>query len=389
MKILCVAMTLLLFRTQAVVAQNVEVIEVSDSAEIAGQNPSVVRQKLIKDLINKSAWKIIEDYLGKPKSDALRNSIQRKVVDNSSKYVLTTKNAEDSGKGDLVGVSALISVSNLRDMLEDQGFVQSTEGPASVLPVIAFVDRVGGVEERWWAPATDDRVGIARGLSQPLLDELQKSLLRSGFYLERPEEWRLHLLLPPELRKESLSTSDYPRLQERLGAQVVVKGQVLLEQGRVGGVKLSVQLSAINAASGRVVAEVSQASELSGVPASSAADRERYSRDVRSAAQELASQLSDAWAKGSFSTRSLLLVIRGKLNPNQLEKVKQALSRVRSIRNLRERFFERESFGFEMDASAAPETFVEQLKGVQGDGFSLKLVESSATGFVLDAQVIR
>lgn len=363
-----------------VFAQDVEVLEVSETAPLAGQSTQVARQKLIKDLVHKTAWKTIEDYIGKSKAESQKNAIQRKVVENSSKYVLTTKNLEDVGN-DKVGIKVLLSLSSLRELLETQGFVQAAEGPALVVPMISFVDRAGGVEERWWSLPVDERAGAgpARGLSLPLMEDLQKSLTRSGFYLLRPDEWKLQLLLPIELRKESLVQSEVSRVAESVGAQIILKGQVLFEISRnspnPNAQRMTLQLSAVNSANGRIVAEIKQTADLNGSPLGSAADRERYYKELATASSEIGGQLTEAWAKGSISSHSLLLTVQGQLTPIQLEKVKSSLAKVRSIRNLRERFFERGAMGFEMDAVAAPQSFVDQLRGFQGDGFVIEKVE--------------
>jgi hypothetical protein len=373
------------------VAQDIEVLEVSDTAVVGAQSSQVVRQKLIKDVVQKTAWKTVEGYIGKAKAESQRTAIQRKVIDNSSKYVLTTKNIEDVGS-DKVGVTVLLSLSSLRELLETQGFVQSSEGPALVVPLISFIDRAGGVEERWWSLSAEEKAGTspARGLSLPLMDDLQKSLTRSGFYLLRPDEWKLQLFLPLELRKESLVQSEISRLADSVGAQIVLRGQVLLEMSRNSpnpqAQRLTVQLSAVNSANGRIVAEIKQTAEFNGSPLGSAADRERYFKELATASNEIGGQLTEAWAKGSISSHSMLLTVSGQLTPPQVEKVKNSLGKIRTIRNLRERFFERGLVGFEMDAVAAPQSFVEQLRGFQGDGFVINKVEIGTNTITIHPQ---
>lgn len=163
---------------------------------------------------------------------------------------------------------------------------------------------------------------------------------------------------------------------------MALRGDVRVRDSResIGGWQIQVRLEVVPVQGGRTVAEISRTFDTDPGPADIAV-RKRLEKEIGEMSKDLATQVFEAWTRGTLAATTVKLAVRGSLSPKQLGDFRTQISRsMRDIKAIRERVFEPGRVVFEVDYAASPEDFRDKLKNVELPGFQDKYVVDSELG---------
>lgn len=276
-----------------------------------------------------------------------------------------------------------MSIGSLRKMVLDTGLLTDSDTPVTILPMIAFTDRVKSVSYRWWMGDTrdDSRKSVVEW-ARVVQQGLHKELMHQGFHLLLPLSGTLSNAIPPVFRVDRASTQDLKQLGDYLGISMALRGDVRVKDSRdnIGGWQIQVRLEVVPVQGGRTVAEISRTFETDAGPADIMVKR-RLEKEISEMSKDLSSQVLEAWTRGTLAATTLRLAVKGSLSPKQLTDFKSQFTKaLRDIKAMRERLFEPGRVIFEVDYAASPEDFRDRLKSAVLPGFTDKLIVDAELG---------
>ncbi len=276
-----------------------------------------------------------------------------------------------------------VSLGSLRKMVIDTGLLSDADTPVTVLPMIAFTDRVKAVSYRWWmGDSRDDSRKSVVEWARIVHQGLHKELMHQGFHLQLPLSGTLSNAIPPVFRVDRASSQDLKQLGEYLGISMALRGDVRVKDSKesLGGWQIQVRLEVIPVQGGRTVAEISREFETEAGPSEIIVKR-KLEKEISEMSKDLASQVHEAWTRGTLAATTLRLAVKGGLSPKQLSDFRTQFTKaLRDIKAMRERLFEPGRVVFEIDYAATPEEFRDRLKGIALPGFTEKLIVDAELG---------
>jgi hypothetical protein len=337
----------------------------------------------------------VTEIIGEKRYQKSKAVIENKIIKQSGKFIPFVNAGQPVSLPDgtwKMSVEIKLSLSSLRKMIIDNGFMNEANGPSSLLPLVSFIDRRTGVSLRWWqGEQKDDAHKFVQQISQQFHQRFQVEFSRQGFHVIKPLGLQVSPL-PESYRADRLSGADLIFVSEYYGAPMVLRGDVRFREakdsaGRLMSVaQIAIKIEVLQAHSGRVVAEVSRQFDADN-GAYEAAIRSKIGADAGEIAKDLATQVFEAWQRGSLNSNLMRLLVRGQLTPRQLSELKSGLIQgVRELKNLKERSFEAGQVEFELDYIGERRAFEERLRGLQLAAFATKLSDSTETGVVLEVK---
>src|SRR6185312_9208106 len=197
----------------------------------------------------------------------------------------------------------------------------------------------------WWSePETPQKVFLQK--EDRNFEEVLKSAFgRNNFYSLKPLMTKYYSFLPDAFHQDNLRVEDLQTIAQKLGAQIILSGDVTVSrsQERSEAFTIQMQLSAIQVVNGRVIDEVARQFEtdLGGYETAVGKKLKEVNDQV---AQDLSSQVLEAWQRGAIGASLYKLVIRGHLPLQQQEALKDVVkNKVREVKNIRERLISSDS----------------------------------------------
>jgi hypothetical protein len=342
------------------------------------------RQDIIQDAIEKVSSKLSRELIGDARFERLQANIKAKVFTQSDKYIPFVKTGplRVNGTHTLMNVTMRVSPKSLESLLQQAGFMSSAEGAATILPVVSFSDLVNHKSYQWWMTGAEEGSAFLKLQERAYFENLKNNFTKFGFQVQDPVVNQSRKVLPANLQVESLRTQDYQAMGDALKAQIVIKGDVKIENGKTPQVyRISSRFSVYHVGNGRVVADSLRNSETDPglfatvVPRKLAALNE----DIN---QDLATQVNEAWTRGTLGATLIRLAIKGNFDFKALEAIKEDIrTQVRSVRSLSERLFTRTQVEFDVDVEGGAEALAKSLSQAHWRGLQLR-VDSVESGRV-------
>lgn len=337
----------------------------------------------------------IIDIIGEKRYQKYKNSVESKIIKQSAKFIPFVAPGQPVAQPDgswKMPLELKLSASSLRKMIINAGLLNDAEGPAALLPLIAFVDRKSGALLRWWqGEPKDDSHKFLSQLSSELHSRLQTEFSRQGFHLIKPLGLRVSPL-PEALRSDRLSGADVSFVSDYFGAPMVLRGDVRFREMRNGGARsaavgqIALKLEVLQVSTGRVVAEVSRQFDADGATYEPAV-RSKLAAEMPEIAKDLASQVLEAWQRGTLSSNVVRLTLNGQLTPKQLGEFKSSLLQgVRDVKVMKERLFEFGHVVYEVDYAGEFGPLEEKLKGLKMTAFDTRVSKAGETGLVMEVR---
>lgn len=346
-------------------AQVQDLVEYTEEGRSESKDIVQAKQDAIQDAIEKVSSKIIREIIGDSKFDRQFSSIKSKIISQSDKYIpfIKTSSSKVDAEQTRMNVTMKVALKNLEILLQKNGFLSATEGPAIVLPILMYSDLVNHKSIRWWVDSPEVLNPFLLNIQKDYIENLKKSFLSMGFHVLDPQTWQYRRQVPNHLQIESLRTQDQQLLAESFKAQLVVKGDIQIENSKLPQTyKIVMKFLILHVGNGRVIADSVRSAETEAGAFASVVPKklEILNQEMNS---DLTSQVSEAWTKGTLTTVPVRLAIRGNFEYRTLENIKEDIKQqIRNVRSISERLFTGNQIELDIDVEGGVEVLAKSLK---------------------------
>lgn len=358
-----------------------EIIERTLTGTSKNANATDARKEIQDDLTEQVTEELAKQILGEEKAGRNQATIKTRVVRSAGRYIPFQKpgQLQPSAEGFSMNVTWKINTTAFRQVLQQNGLLTENESAPVLLPLVAVIDREQNRSERWWM--NDDAAAnpALRNLSRPLELSLHNVFAKSGFYMIQPSRNGLAPGVPKILKNEKPSAEDLQGFSEWFGAPLVIEGVIQLSRSdsNRNGHRIEARLSVVQVSNGRPIGDVSRVYETESGPLEGAVEKKL--REVSDAlASDLASQVTEAWQKGSLGSSQIRLAVQQRLSFPEIEQFKEKLKASSvGVRSIRERVVSASGVTFEVDSPVASADLANRLKGFDFNG---RRAEATAAG---------
>lgn len=369
-------------------AQSADMIERSFTGTSEATTPQAARREIQEKAAQKISEDLIKELIGEERYTKNKTLIQNKIEKLSNRYIPFAKPSEllQEGTTYKMTVNVKVSLKDLKTLLQEQSLLSENDTVPLALPLITFTDRVDLKSFRWWKPEEGANKAFLISQNRHFENALRGAFQKYSFYLIKTSS--LGLQIPRSYQNERLSLEDMQFLSHYFGAPVIIDGQVQYTKSVESSsrYRIDVKLTALQVSNGRPIADVSRKFETETGPFESSVDK-KVRETVEATSQELASQVYEAWQRGSLGSTVLRLTFRGKIPFNQKEAFKEKLkSQVREIHNIRERLVTADSEAYEVDTNLNARDFAAKLNHLNIDGRKWTPVSTSDSEILLQLQ---
>lgn len=355
---------------QGVFAQSTDLIERSFMGTSNEKTPQAAKRDIQEQAAKKISAEFIKELIGEERYTKNKTLIQNKVEKISNRYIPFAKPSELLQEGTTYKMTVVlkVSVKELKAILQEHSLLAENDTVPLALPLISFVDKVSLKTFRWWKQDDGDNKPFLVSQNRQFENALRGAFQKYNFYLIKTLP--LGLKIPRSYQNERFSLDDMQFLSQYFGAPLMIEGQVQYSKSPDSSNRywIEVKLVTLQVSNGRPIADVSRKFETEMGVFESSVDK-KIREMVDATAQELASQVYEAWQRGSLGTTILRLTFRGKIPLNQQEAFKETLkNQVHEIRNIRERRITADSMTYEVDTNLSPKDFSLKLSGLEING---------------------
>lgn len=363
-----------------VFAQSGDLLERTFSGVSKETTPQAARRDILEQAYTDVSECVIKELIGDDRFARNKSVIKTKITRNAARYIPFSKPSEPTveGTGFKMSVALRVSLKDLKTLLQENGLLNENESTPIVIPVVNFTDSVGMRSYRWWQNRDQSKNWLS-GVGKQFENSLRGSFQKNGFYLLKPQDSNAILDLPSAFQNEKLNQEDSQFLGQYFGAAVVLDGQVGITKNPsvANSFRIEMRLTATQISNARPIADVSRRYDTEIGNYEVVVDK-KLKEVLDSVSNDLASQVFEAWQRGSLGTSTLRLTLQGKLSLPALEAFKDSVkSRVPQIRNIRERSFESNRYSFEVDTSASAKDIIQKLQGTDIDGKKVNQISES------------
>jgi hypothetical protein len=323
------------------------------------------------------------EMIGEARYTKNRALVESKIVKEAPRFipfVVPGELVRTPDGGFKAQVELKVSTVSLRKLIMDLGLLSDGQTPVSILPMLAVTDRSKTLSYRWWnGDGGDPQRQTLMEWHRDLQITLHRELMRQGFHLLLQPEGSMSSILPMAFKVERASQQDVQDLGQLTGASMVMRGDLRVRESKevTGAWTVQIKMVVDPVVRGRSVAEVSRSYETEIGP-TEVVVRKVIQKEAEELSKDLATQVFEAWSRGTLTTTPLRLAIRGQFSPQQLVEIRQLLQRAhREIKAIRERSIEQERVDFEIDWSSTPQAFVEKMKAMDLPGYQEKVSSDS------------
>jgi hypothetical protein len=333
-------------------------------------NPVSARSDMMNQASDKASEAVIKEIIGDAKFSRNKTLIQSKIIKNSARYIPFSKPGELKAiqpQGFSMKMVLKINVDSLQAMLLENGLFYETDSAPVVLPAIRWIDKVNSKNYAWWFDGLDPQKTFLMKEARNLEDNLKAALIKNNFYLLKPQNLHFYNFIPEVLRTESPRAEDWQWLSQKINSQVWIGGDVIFAKSdeRSEAFKINLKWTAYQVLNGRVIAEVARNFETDSGSFEIVVNR-KFKENVEQIAQDLSAQVFEAWQKGALGASLYKLTIKGSLPMLQQEAIKEVLkSKVREIKNVRERLITSEGVVFEVDSTLNPKELAQKIPKIE------------------------
>lgn len=369
-----------------------EMVDVNRQVEVESEDAASAKQKLMDKAIEEVSYESIEGIIGEEKTRRSQDLILNKIIKKSGRYILSLKgdNFTKKGKVYVMDVGMKVSLKGLRSLLLEQGLLYQMDGPPKVLPVIQMIDRMGGRSYGWWYQDRSRDHAFLSSQTEFFHNSLRDQLRKIGFYAISPLKGHLAQNIPDAFRGENMQRADHLFLGEYFKSSVVVRGQVVFRAKPLSDsvYMIDARLEALHSGNGRLMAELTRTYETDPGQARVVVNK-KFQEVAPLMAEDLSTQLSEAWKKGTFGASVLKLAVVGRMTPKELDEFKKTVViQIRDIKSLRERLIEANKTTFEVDSSVLPQQLAQVFRSTKLNRFKVEVNDVSSEGLTIKVETL-
>lgn len=383
---LMMAAALIFVTGQPSQAQQTDLVDRTFSGVSKETTPQGARRDIQDQASQKVSEEIIKELIGEERFLRNKSLIQSKVIKNSARYIPFLKPSALAQEGEeyKMSVAMKVSLRDLKQLLQDNSLLNENEAIPVVLPAVSWNDQVQGRSYRWWLPQ-DKSQGFLVKEARLLEESLRNAFQKNNFYVVKPIEAGLGNSVPADFQNEKIASGeDAQFFAQYFNAPVLIDGQVTINKSESANTyRIEIRMTAMQVSNGRAIADVSRKYETESGALENAVDKKL--REVsEAAAGDLASQVLEAWQRGSVGTSVIRLTVRGRNILPAMEGLKDKIrSQITQVKNIRERLVSSDSVSFELDTAASVPELLTKLETLDIDGKKLSRVSESREEIVL------
>lgn len=354
----------------ALAARAEDILEKSLSGSSKAANPVDARREIQDQVSQQVTEDLARELLGDERFQKNKTLIMNKIVKSSGRFIPflkpgTLTSAPDGGF--TMSVTLKANVSALRQVLQENGLLNENTTTPVILPLVTFIDKANAQSDRWWLTGERGSKTFLRTLGRQFEASLREAFRKGGFFVLRPQTNSLTPSVPKGLRAESPGPEDQGLLGDWFGAPLVIGGTVTVQKQN-GGARIDVKLDVLQTANNRPIADVSRIYATEAGTFETVTER-KWREVSEGLATDLASQVVEAWQKGSIGSSQLRLVLEPRPGLQEIEALKEKLkSSSAGIRSLHERLVSSNTLVLEVDSPVGASDLAARLKGFEFGG---------------------
>lgn len=355
-----------------------ELIERSYSGVSKNPEMAEARREIQEQITQQITEDLAKQFLGETDFIKNRNTVMNKIAKNSGRFIPFQKpgKLQTLPDGFAMTVEVRLNPNAFRQLLQQNGLLNENHSAPVLLPLIQVVDRVQLRSDRWWAQDEGKEVSALRSYSRNLESSLRSAFSKAGFFVIRPVALSMSESMPQALRNEKHSVDDLRILSNWFGSALAIDGILQINRPREGtsaAARIDLRLQVVQMKDGRPIADVSRSFDTDPGVLEVAVDR-KLREIAESVSNDLASQVAEAWQKGSVGSSQIRLTFTPRLSLPEIEKLKQALTTSNlGLRSVRERLVTSSGVTFEVETPTSLPELARRLDTFQFQGKGLKV----------------
>lgn len=367
-------------------AQQTELLERNFSGVSKETTPVAARRDIQDQAATTVSEEVIKELIGEERFSKNRTLIMSRVIKNSARYIPYTKPSELSpeGEGFKMSVAMKISLRDLKALLQSNSLLSENDTTPVVLPMISWTDRVEGRSYRWWQRVDAEQNPFLIKEARRFEDALRSSFQKNGFYVIKATESGMGRNLPSDFQSEKINAEESQFFAQYYNAPLWVDGQVVLSKGSSSDkYGIEIRMTAIQVSNNRAIADVSRKFETDKGSFETVTDK-KIKEVAEAASNDLASQVFEAWQRGSIGTSVIRVTLKGKSTLPMMEVFKNRVrAQIAQVKNIRERVVTSDELSFEVDTSVSAAELSTKLAALNLDGRKLAKISESNNEIVL------
>jgi hypothetical protein len=381
----------ILFYAPETFAQSDDLVLVKKSGSSKAATASEASRILQAQLTSEAAREQVILLIGEKRYLKNKGLVESKIIRQSAKFIpyVNPTPAVQAADGEWkMEMELRLSPTSIRKMVLDAGLLNDAEGAASLLPLVAFTDRTRGLSVRWWTGEPKDEAHkFLVSLSKIFDEKTQGAFAKEGFHVIKPQGTQVSPL-PEPYRTDQPSATDLAFINDYFRTQMVLKGEVRVKDSKniPGAFFCAMKLQVTQPASGRSIAEVSR-QFVTEVGTYETVVRNKMATEFPDVSRDLATQVMEAWQRGTLNTNLLRLTVKSQMNPKQLAEFKTGLAQsVTEFKSLKERLFDNGQIVFEVDYTGQVPRLTERLRVLKLAAFDTRLVDAAPQNLTLEVR---
>lgn len=343
------------------------------------KNLVAARSAMVAEAYHTATTELVKEIIGESKFNKNKSLIQQKILKNTARFIPFSKNGEvqpASPSGFTMNILLKVSLSDLQSVLLENGLFYASDNNPMILPTVKFIDKTKSKSFVWWLPQESSEKSFLIKQNLKFEDQLKNALTKSNFYLLRTQQFKYAEAGYGLPKDESMRLESWQSTAQKLGAQIQIAGEVSFANSseRTDGFVVAIHLTALQTMNGRVVAEITRKFETEPGVFQNVIEK-KTGEVFESSSNELATQILEAWQKGSLAAEFFKLKISGRLPILFQESFKDILkNKAREIKSVNERLITAQSLVYEIDASIRPQDLAMRAGEIDlGSGIKLVL----------------
>jgi len=247
-----------------------------------------------------------------------------------------------------------------------------------------LVDKVQGRSYRWWQPLEKNQQGFLLKEGRSIEEALRNSFQNKNFYVIKPVESSLGASVPSQFQNEKIAGEDAQFFAQYFNAPVLIDGQVLFgKEDHGGNYNIEIRMTATQVSNSRPIADVSRRFVTDAGSFETSVDK-KMREVLEGTANDLSSQVLEAWQRGSLGTSVIRLTIHGNQELPVMEGLKEKIrTQITQVKNIRERLVADESISYEVDTAVSAAELAQKIEALDFNGKKLSKVSEGRDEVVL------
>ncbi|MBN8537264.1 MAG: hypothetical protein J0M15_09435 [Deltaproteobacteria bacterium] len=329
------------------------------SYTISSEKESLIEAK--KEIMEKAVQSAVEDIsrdiIGEERLTKNKTIFQTRVVSKASKFIPFSKVTEPEvlDKKTTQTIFLKVSLQELKNILKENRILEEIDQKLNILPLVHFENMLSGKKYRWWSKQDEGWKKISLSFES----QLQKNLLKSGIFLQRPTFFEFQNSMPTIMAGEKWAMEDLIYLGKWYQSPFILEGSVSVKNTNKKSIQnvLFMKLTLIQAQQGKVVLDIQRQYDLPVFKEDHKLEtwiETKIAEEVDSISLDLSQQLDEILQRGILNTQKIRLQFKMTSRPLRIENIKEKMKAFSSlIKNMREREITSQFVVYEVDFSGS------------------------------------